>query len=194
MKKGYKIRQFGMFMMHHFLRVIWANLFGLIMHIVYLFKVRINKDLWDQYKSNQAKWNAVYSDEDLAEFIKNDYEYKWDGYKGAFDHNNFSLEFFTEFGDCDDVGHYVCKKLKQIYGNELEYCKTRGYAELKSSPPMWHYDCVYKFKGDDKYILFNYGRMNKGDSIDDLDKTMTNIYSKSYRFKEGVISWPCFWM
>ena len=191
MKQGYKIRQFGMFMMHHFLRVIWANLFGFIMHVYYAFRIRFNKDLWNQYKSNQAKWNAVFSDKDLAEFIQNDYKYKWDGPKGVFDHNNFSLEFFTDFGDCDDVGHYVCQKLKQIYGKDLEYCKTRGYAELGIK--FWHYDCVYKLKGDTEYTLFNYGQMNKAKSIEELDHEMEQIYKENYDFN-GLVSWPCIWM
>ena len=183
-----------MFIMHHFIRVIWANLFGGIMHIVYALKLRTNKELWEKYKKNQAKWDAIISDVELAEFIKNDYKYKWDGPKGAFDHNNFSLEFFTDFGDCDDVGHYVCKKLKAIYGDELEYCKTHGFSELGAKPPFWHYCCIYKFKNQDQYILFNYGQRNTGDSIEGIEKIMTEIYSKTYKFKKGVVTWPCLWM
>jgi len=187
------IRKGFMWYMHHGLRVIWANVFGFFVHVRYMLLIRKDKQAYVRYKGNVERWNSVIDDNELAEYIKNVYQYKWDGPKGLFDHNNFPIEFFTDFGDCDDVGHYICQKLKSMYGKDLEYCKTRGYAELSAKPAFWHYDCVYKFKGQDEYILFNYGRRNRGKSIEELDRTMEKIYASSYKINE-LVSWPCEWM
>jgi len=186
-KKGF------MWYLHHGLRVIWANLFGFLVHIKYLFVLRSNKQAYARYKGNQEKWNITASVDDLRAFFKDVYRYKWDGPKGLFDHNNYDIEFFADFGDCDDVGHYVCQKLRQIYGKKLEYCKTRGYADLSAKPAFWHYDCVYKFKDENEYHLFNYGYVQSSRTIAGLDDAMTDLYGSSYEFK-GLVSWPCFWM
>ena len=182
-----------MWFIHHFLRVIWANLFGFLVHIKYCFEMRFNKDLFNEYTKNQETWNNIRSIQELVMFMSGKYVYKWDGHKGLFDHNNFSFEWFAKWGDCDDVGHYICKKMREIYKDELEYCETRGFADLTAKPAFWHYDCVYKFKNSDHYNLFNYGHIKTGKDLNEIDYEMTKIYCGNYKFNK-MVGWTCHWM
>ena len=181
-----------MWFLHHFIRVIWANLFGVFAHWYYAMKMRTDTDAYGQYWEHQDKWNHISSLEELQAFVRTDYEYKWDGYKGFFDHNNFSLEWFYKFGDCDDMGYYAYKKIKSLYGDKLEYCRMRGYADLTAKPAFYHYDCVFKFKDSGDYQLFNYGKIKTGKSLKELDNIMEKLYDKSYEFKK-MVSWDCYW-
>lgn len=181
-----------MWFLHHFIRVIWANLFGAFVHLYYAFKMRVDKVMYQDYREHQDEWNQIVTLEELIAYVKTTYFYSWDGYKGLFDHNNFSLEWFYKFGDCDDIGYYVCKKLKAIFENELEYCCMRGFADLSAEPKFWHYDCVFKFKGSDDYQLFNYGDVKTGKTLKELDFIMEKLYNENYKFKK-MVSWECKW-
>lgn len=180
------MRKIGMWILHHFVRVIWANLFGFCVWIGKLFTADRNL-----YKQRKMLWNDIKDIDGLVDFIRNVYQYKFDGYKGAFDHNNFPLEFFTQFGDCDDVATYAKKKLRQIYGNDLQYCEIRGFSNL--GVKFWHYDCVYKLRTEYEYRLFNYGNIQTALSLRDIDEVMRQLYSRSYEL-DHVTGWRCLWM
>lgn len=180
------MQKIGMWLLHHFVRVIWANLFGFIMWLRCL--PRRSKAL---YKQRRKMWDCITDIDGLIDFIRNVYSYKFDGYKGIFDHNNYPLEFFTQFGDCDDVAAYACRKLKEIYGGELDYCSVRGFSNLKVG--FWHYDCVYKLRHERCYRLFNYGNILLADSIAEIDETMRQLYSRKYEL-DHLTTWRCFWM
>lgn len=186
-KKGWAV---FMSFLHHGPRFIWANLFGFFAWIGILFRLAFSKELKDNYKANKFAWDNIKDIDDLCKFFKDVYQYKWDGYKGFFDHNNGKLEFLTVFGDCDDMGYWACKKIKEIYKGRLDFCKMRGYADLTATPPFYHYDCVYRFKDEQDYHLFNYGKIKTGLNIEELDEEMKNMYQISYKFKD-LVSWDC---
>lgn len=180
------MRKFGMWLLHHFVRVIWANLFGLTMLIKY--SVCDRREL---YRQNKKTYDDIDSIDSLIEWTKKVYRYKWDGWKGAFDHNNFNREFFTDFGDCDDIARYACMKIKQIYGDELQYCYVKGFSDLSCG--FWHYDCVYKLQHEYECRLYNYGNIQSAMSLNDLDNVMCELYSAKYEFRH-MVSWRCLWM
>lgn len=183
----------GMSILHHTLRTIWANLFGLFTAIGYGFKFIFSKKARKNYKDNKSNWKNIRDMIDLKNFIKNIYIYKYDGPKGIFDHNNFGIEWYQKFGDCDDVANWVCKKIKELFPKEkIEYCAVYGFADLKAL--FWHYDVIYKFKENNSYHLFNYGKMNSLEKIEDAGKTMTNIYSSMYPNIKNMKVWKCNWM
>lgn len=176
--------------MHHVLRTIWANLFGFFVNIKYIFQYLFSKNIRERYKQNKELWDGINSMEELVEFIQQVYVYKYDGPKGIFDHNNFKLEWFVNFGDCDDVANWVCKKIKQIYPN-IKECDVYGFADLKAL--FWHYDVVYKMDDNDSYHLFNYGRLNV--ITENPGNSMVKIYHKSYKLSnEKMKYWKCKWM
>ena len=180
------MRKIGMWILHHFVRVIWANLFGVIMWLRCL--PRRSKAL---YKQRRKMWDCITDIDGLIDFIRNVYTYKFDGYKGIFDHNNYPLEFFTQFGDCDDVATYAKKKLRQIYGQELQYCEVRGFSNLGRK--FLHYDCVYKLRTECDYRLFNYGNIQTASSLRGIDEVMRQLYSRRYEL-DHVTGWQCLWM
>lgn len=171
---------------HHFLRIIWANIIGAVYALIYALK----KDA--DYKNHLKEWNRVQNISQLADFFRKTYGYKWDGPKGLFDHNNFKREFFSSFGDCEDAAWYAMKKLKQIYGDNLELCSMFGFADLSAKPKFWHYDCIFKFRGNDVYFLFNYGRIQSDASLDGLKGIMEGMYASKYEFKK-LEMWKCLW-
>lgn len=183
-----------MWFLHHFVRVIWSNILGIIYNIIYSFKLAFNKELRQKCSENLLKWSKIDNLDGLVDYIKNVYSYKYDGPKGFIDHNNYLLEWFTAFGDCDDVAYWIYKKLKGIYEDKLEYCSVHGFADLSAKPKFWHYDCVFKFKGDSKYTLFNYGRLNRVDNLNEaLSDKMVYLYDGTYKFKK-MTNWKCLWM
>ena len=178
--------------LHHFIRVIWANFLGWIYDIIYSFKL-LNKNQKSKYEEHKKLWKSISTLSELVDFVKGIYIYKYDGPKGYIDHNNFEKEWLTEFGDCDDMAVWTCKKIKEIYSKELECCNVYGFADLSAKPKFWHYDCVYKFKGSNGYVLFNYGRLNKLKDLSELGDKMTLIYGKSYAINKMKV-WKCRWM
>jgi hypothetical protein len=180
------MRKIGMWILHHFVRVIWANLFGLITLIKY--SISGNKD---EYLKNKRVYDDITTIDQLIEWTRRVYRYKWDGWRGAFDHNNFYREFFTDYGDCDDLARYACKKIKQIYGDELQYCYVKGFSDLSCG--FWHYDCVYKLRAEYECRLYNYGNIQSAMTLNDLDNVMRELYSAKYEFKR-MTSWRCLWM
>ena len=180
----------GMSFVHHFLRVIWANIGKFFVWDGYKFAHIFSKKVREVYKANLEKWNKIDSFMGLVSFFQNDYKYKWDGPKGIFDHNNSKLEFFTKFGDCDDVGFYACKKLKEIYKDNIEECFVIGFAQLDKK--FWHYDCCFKVKNKNYYQLFNYGRVLIGNTLEEATEKMQNNY-KSYNLT-NLKYWKCKYM
>lgn len=183
-----------MWFLHHFVRVIWANILGMVYNTVYAFRLCFDKKLRDKCADNMEKWGKIDSIDSLIKYIKDVYIYKYDGYKGFIDHNNYNLEWFSAFGDCDDIAYWVFQAIKSIYGDKLEYCQVHGFADLSAKPKFWHYDCVYKLRDEDFYVLFDYGRLHKlPDNKQSLSDKMTNIYGSSYKTNK-MTNWKCLWM
>lgn len=167
---------------HHCLRVIWANIIGFFYNVYYFLLVALSKKHRDTYNNNINKWNNIKTIADVTAYFKENYKYKWDGYKGIVDHNNFKYEFFCANGDCDDVARWSCKKLRQIGIDADVY----GFYDFKAKPMFWHYDCVLSIGGIT--FLFNYGHNNIVDVSP--DKTMKQIYNRSYKFVD-LRCWKC---
>lgn len=170
-----------MWFLHHFLRSIWANILGVFFNIPYL----ANKS----YAAKKEQFDNIRTLDDLQKWFQETYRYKWDGPKGILDHNNFMHEFICSNGDCDDMAFYACKKLKQLFGKNLYYCKVRGYANLGKK--FWHYDCVFQFYYSGDIYLFNYGKCRTGKSFRELDDIMRGLYSRYEMDK--ITSWECLW-
>lgn len=171
----------------HFLRFFWANIFGLACDIVWIFKIVFNAEIRERYKDNLATYEEVFTMADLVNFFFSRYRYKWDGPKGLFDHNNYKHEFFSTFGDCDDVARWSHKKLKE-FGYK---CCVVGFADLSAEPKFWHYDCM--FTVSDIAFLFNYGKCItlKGYDTKSAAAAMSEIYGKNYKWNKGIKAWEC---
>lgn len=179
-----------MWIVHHFLRVIWANILGFFYNIYYLLLITFSKESRNKYKYNIKCWEEIQNISRLADYIRNNYKYKYDGYKGIVDHNNFKYEFFTASGDCDDVARWVCKKLREL---DIK-ADVIGFSDFKSDPVFWHYDCLFCIS--DTYFLFNYGHCNiikYPANNETICNEMMKIYQNTYKFK-NLICWICKYM
>ncbi len=170
----------------HFLRCGWANIFGFFCDIYWLIRITFNTEIRERYKDNLATYNEVWTIADLMNFFTTRYKYRYDGHKGVFDHNNFKHEFFSAFGDCEDVARYACKKLKDF---NYECCIV-GFADLSAKPKFWHYDCMFEIHG--LAFLFNYGHCVPLKSYDTKSAAavMSEIYGKNHKWKSMKV-WKC---
>lgn len=172
--------QIIMFIVHHTVRTLWSMFFGSIYAIFYWF-IHFKSE---NYKQNKEKWDKIKLLPDLILFFTDVYQYKWDGNRGFFDHDNSIWEFLVNFGDCDDMARFAAKKLRKI-----GYKARRvGFFCLKTK--SWHYDCMFVDK-DGLYHLFNYGNILSGKTKDDCFSIFSQTW-KNYP-KSDTVNWRCFW-
>ena len=200
-----KGNSFLWYLVHHFVRVIWANLLGIVFNIFYLFKQQIKNDLKTKYTNNYNHYKGIKTLSELQDFYRNTYIYKWDGdfskynskltfLNGLVDHNNFKREFFSVFGDCDDLGRWSAKALKNI--EEVANIIPIGmYSASENQGLFWHYDCYFEKQG--KSYLFNYGNLIEGQDIKDCIKRLLINYKRNIAWDTldavNFKWWPCYW-
>lgn len=119
---------------------------------------------------------------------------------GILDHDNWALEYFVFWGDFDNVNHIVTALKDKKY-----YAYRIGIIGDKIN--TWHYDCIieiskiieplnYKlhigFDREIKYILFNYGNIIYGSSIEDCLIKLSESKSLPIKYNPETMSyWKC---
>jgi hypothetical protein len=188
------MRIIGMWLMHHFVRPIWYRyLFVGIAFTKYAFLYMFNPNKRADYKANLKKWNTrIKALEGLNAFFQKDYRYKFDGtfknrkLNGAFDHHNVPLEFFMEWGDCDDQAEYSKDKLRELSKMKGKKYKPVTFGIVGTSLDGWHYDTMFELAG--KYFFFNYGHNIDGKT---RDECLTQLNGSRYWNNMWVIRLSC---
>lgn len=179
-----------MWIMHHFIRPIWSTLFGLCFAIWYAFYYIFSKKAKAKYNLIKTTYLELNSIEEYRKWFIKKYVYKWDGYKGIFDHDNLPIEFYIGFDDCDGMALWTKRKLNKIGIKSAIRIGIKG-KKLSS----WHYDCAWYING--KWHLFNYGMTIIGKTIEEC---IDNL--EPYFIQEDNISlfvpnetryWKCLW-
>jgi hypothetical protein len=125
----------------------------------------------EMYITNKKIYDEIHSLDYLILFFKNKYKYKLDGMLGLFEHDNPKFEFFTNFGDCDDMSFYSFKKLKELGYKPVRICM------IGKSIISGHMDCYFEKNG--LGYLFNYGNIIKGTNLEDCMSKLS-WYNDSY--------------
>ncbi len=173
-----------MFFVHHFIRPIWAlYLLKFIFFIIYCYKYITDDKIREKYKKNKKEFLEIKDLSYLIAFYRNNYIYKWDSLNGVLDHDNSKLEFFCEFGDCNDMGSYSSLILKKLNFN----AKRIGILGDKGIT-SWHYDCLIK-ENDKKYVLFNYGDIIISNSIENVIKELNKEWDNYWK---NIKYWKCY--
>jgi len=145
-----------------YVRKVLAYPIGLVYLAYYAILHLVSPKARAQYAINWLRWNNIKTLNDLRDYFRESYKYKYDGYKGLLDHHNFALEFFTAGGDCDDVANYACKKLRELgFTASVYWIYGNGCFN-------WHFDVMYYDKNPQ---FFNYGRVSPA-----LPKMYASIY------------------
>lgn len=144
-----KTKKTIMVLVHHLLRPIWGTWWKTLYFIVIGLSLLLSKKLRVIYKRNKNSWQCINTLHKLESWFKLRFVYTYDGWKGIFDHDNSWLEWYTLFGDCDDMGRMVQKKLSSL---GFEAFRVGILGDKINS---WHYDCA--FKHNNAWYLFNYG-------------------------------------
>ena len=109
--------------------------------------------------------------------------------RGLLDHDNWPLEHFMYFGDCDDCIHVMASLRKM----SLEVYRIGMIGEKLNT---WHYDCVIKgydmIWNEDVFYLFNYGNLVRGICIDQCLDKLSRMYGWKDLYKYETMSyWKC---
>jgi hypothetical protein len=181
-----KFKIFLMFIIHHFIRPIWSyGIFGIPYFLYYFCKYIFSKKQRELINKNKKKYFE--KKESILNFIifwNLNYKgnYKYDGFKGLFDHVNSPFEFYQKIFDCDDASLYPFLYFKKHNFN------TIMIGLYGSSINSWHYDCVVQ-EDVNKWVLFNQGNSIYGSSIDECIKILGNNW---LIFKDNIY-WKCYW-
>lgn len=173
--------KFLMFFIYFVIRPIPTAIVEFFYYLYYKFKILTDEKSRLTYLQNFMKYQNIQILENLNRFFSEDYKYKYDGPMGIFDHDNSKAEFFTSWGDCDDVAMYAAKKLKKLgyknvtliylWGAELGYC---------------HFDTAFDvvFNDGKKVRLFNYGQnieaQNLESAVEILSSNFKGKVSKTF--------------
>lgn len=95
------------------------------------------------------------------------------------DHDSQLLEFFTAFGDCDDMGLYSKRAVKKIGFKNAKRIFILNWRKL-----FFHYDCIWK--KDDIYYLFNYGNIIKSKDTNEIIKILSENYGLDPKYTYWV--------
>ena len=166
------------------IRPIYAYPLGLIFALIALIRVVSDIDLLRQYQDNVRAWEEIKTLEDLQNYFKTRYKYKSDGLGGLLDHHNFSIEFFSGGGDCDDMAFYAFKKLKDITLKSKIFTGYMAsiYWMYGNGVTQWHFDCKYtSMENFNDSFWFNYGLCTKETIMDKNDE-----YKKLYGWKNTI--------
>lgn len=140
-------------------RPVWSAFFNIFYWLYYNLIYLLNPTKRLVYHANKNEFDNIKTLEELVYYFTYRYQYNYDGYKGIIDHDNLPIEFFMDWGDCEDVAHYAKKKLKKIgYKPVRVFIKGTG---LTAS----HFDV--SFEKDGKIYLFNYGSLIGGKTLKD---------------------------
>jgi hypothetical protein len=167
-----------MWIIHHFIRPLWSIPIALGGFIYYFFW-RLKKQNNVIYKKNKKAWDDIKSLDELVSFFKNIYQYKYDGHIGILDHDNTPFEFYSSYGDCDDMARYITKKLRKLgYKAKRVHMWYDPKTLFKEGVVHWfsrmHYACMM-FDGDKKYMV-NYYYIKECEDIKSGVKTIDKKY------------------
>lgn len=121
----------------------------------YLFIYLTDENAKFVYRTRKAAWDNIKTYQEIKDYLKANYTYTWDGWKGILDHDNSDLEFFIGGGDCDDIAFMVAKKINSITDTKILFAKVCWV--YGNGPKNWHFDC-YTFSFVDGIKWFNYGQ------------------------------------
>lgn len=169
---------------HHYLRPLWNYTIKGLYFTIYKIKLQneINKNL---YKINKTLYDNLKSLDQLNYYMRKSYKYKYDGPFGILDHDNSDIEFFTTWGDCDDVAKYA---LKYIEKNTQVFKNFYKIGLKGNSISYLHFD-VY-FEKENKCYLFNYGRNIVGNNLEECLNQLETKFNSNYS-KDRVKYWIC---
>jgi hypothetical protein len=156
-----------------FIRPTFESPLKFIFFLITLFQVIFIKGIRDNYVKNTKLWKDICNISKLNSFFR-DIKYKEDGPYGIMDHDNSRLEFFTSYGDCDDMGRYSYEKLKEL-GIKAHRIFIQGKNIFSN-----HFDCLFELNNN--FFLFNYGNnklLNKNDLNESIIFTLNSIYKNS---------------
>lgn len=182
-----------MWFVHHFIRVVWSLPIGLLYSVVYLIIFIVSENARIDYKNNKKRFFNHANLITFAIFFKDEFQYKWDGFgntnsklKGLLDHDNRPLEYFISWGDCDD-SKYIVETVSEMH-NIIAY----RIGMIGKGIKTWHYDCAIEtWENNQKvYILFDYGRMIKGVSLQDCLEKLCYFYNWN---SKKLKWWVCIW-
>ena len=179
-----------MFVIHHFVRPVWAlYLFKCISFILTIIK-QLNKKYRNNVYIHKNLWKNCTTSQTVSNFFKVNFEYIWDDLdnskRGLFDHDSSMLEFYTgngskAGGDCD-ISDIVSKKINSIKVKSKRVGIISGEKNKLSS---WHYDCL--FNGN---RLFNFGYVingeNEKNTFENLNTSWSNFFSNK------ILYWNCY--
>lgn len=167
-----------------FLRIIYSTIFSCFFAIKYWFTTSF--DSKSMYSDNVNEFKSLASLSALKTWAKTIYKYKWDGKYGLLDHDNWKIEFFNDYGDCDDIARWAVKKLR-----ELGYVAWRINLTNRDKPFInGHFDCMFYDPAKPKeYYLFNYGSVIFGTSVTECLTNLGEIwevYKNPFYFKKSI--------
>lgn len=152
---------------YNVIRPLWALPIKFAYFVRYSVVWMFSKKSRETYTVNKTAYNNIKTIDDLCNYFKNNYKYKYDGefiapfkaLNGLLDHDNAEIEFFMAGADCDDMASYSCRKLKQLgYVASVVYLYNTDFKRISNQ----HLDCL--FEKDGKYYFFNYGYLQEGNT------------------------------
>lgn len=150
-------------------RPIWSNIIKFLFWIICLVIFLRNSTKAKLCELSAKQFDQIKDLGELCNYFRDKFKYSYDGYKGIFDHDNSRLEFFMRGGDCDDMAVYAKRKLKEFGYKPVRVFMMSG-EDLKSG----HMDCFFEI--DNKYFLFNYGRLIEGTDLGNCISNLNNFY------------------
>jgi len=203
-----------MFFIHHLIRPIWARPIEFIYFLIYGFYFLFSEKAQIKYYEKKKEFYSNKTLTDMSKYYQKNYNYKFDGFgkfvewlkkqqvyyltekkrsnkllsilikifsaiRGILDHDNPKVEYFLSGYDCDD-----CEYIKEALEDEYDIIKI---GMIESKIQTYHYDCIIEIQNyiGNKYILFNYGNLIYGDSIQDCLKQLC----KEYNWDPNDLKW-----
>jgi len=161
---------------HHLIRPVWSIIFNIPVSIWLLAWYLFDETTREIYSENKSLWGEIDSLEKLRVFYDANYKYN---YEGFFDRDNFSLEWFIRWGDCDDMARWGVKKLRALgYKATRIFMWGKGQGIIEKIKNQ-HYAIIVE-KDSDLWVL-NYDMFRHITSIRAGAKAIDQEYSDAIR-------------